>query len=251
MTVSGQAARVVLVHGAGGGAWQWRCWRPVFEARGWSVEAIELRPAPDGLAATRLADYRDQVLRHAAGCDLLIGASLGGLLALAAAPVIAPHGALVLLNALGPAEVLAAAPLPVGEFGAIEAWAGHPSVDSTRRAMPQSSTAALWYAHRRWRDESGAVLREAHAGVPFDPPARRCLVLQAEQDATVPPAHGRALARWCGATFWIIPAAGHLDPLFAPYARVWAQRVSAWVAGDVGQVVGLESNDERSMGGQR
>ena len=82
-------ARVaVCVHGAGGGGWEWTIWARVLAARGWRVVAPDLLPAADGLAATALADYRAQVLAwcaQASPSPLLVGASLGGLLALSIA----------------------------------------------------------------------------------------------------------------------------------------------------------------------
>ena len=49
---------VVFVHGAGGGGWEWDAWARVFAAEGWRVFAPDLQPAAEGLAATRLDDYR-------------------------------------------------------------------------------------------------------------------------------------------------------------------------------------------------
>src|SRR6185437_6554618 len=90
-----QRRTVVFVHGAGGGGWEWNVWRRVFAANGWHCRAPDLQPAPAGLAATRLCDYVDQVVAaaNAAGPPspqtVLTGASLGGLLALAASAQVA------------------------------------------------------------------------------------------------------------------------------------------------------------------
>jgi pimeloyl-ACP methyl ester carboxylesterase len=35
----------VMIHGAGGGGWEWDAWRPVFEHGGWDVIAADLMPS--------------------------------------------------------------------------------------------------------------------------------------------------------------------------------------------------------------
>ncbi|HEY4556436.1 MAG TPA: hypothetical protein VIG68_08390, partial [Lysobacter sp.] len=52
---------LLLVHGAGGGGWEWAIWQRVFDARGWTSAAPDLQPAAAGLAATGLDDYLAQV----------------------------------------------------------------------------------------------------------------------------------------------------------------------------------------------
>ena len=86
--------RAVFVHGAGGGAWEWMIWQRVFIAHGWNTQAHDLLPAEGGVARTHLHDYvqqveswlqRDAVDRtRDASRAVLIGASLGGLIALLA-----------------------------------------------------------------------------------------------------------------------------------------------------------------------
>ena len=76
---------VLLVHGAGGGGWEWNVWRGVWEAAGFRVAAPDLVPVRGDVAATRLQDYQAQVSAALAALPrprVLVGASLGGLLAL-------------------------------------------------------------------------------------------------------------------------------------------------------------------------
>ncbi|HWA83232.1 MAG TPA: alpha/beta fold hydrolase, partial [Fimbriimonadaceae bacterium] len=71
----------VMVHGAGGGGWEYRFWQPVFEKAGYRVVARDLVPAKGGLEKTTFDDYVDQICR--AGGEhpaVLIGASMGGVL---------------------------------------------------------------------------------------------------------------------------------------------------------------------------
>jgi pimeloyl-ACP methyl ester carboxylesterase len=134
-----RAPVAVCVHGAGGGGWEWAIWARVFAARGWRVVAPDLLPVAEGLAATALADYRAQVLAWCAQAStppVLIGASLGGLLALSVAAQ-ANESALVLVNPLPPWGLPAGAPAPP-----IVRWGSARRFASTRRAMPDADDAA-------------------------------------------------------------------------------------------------------------
>lgn len=79
--------QVICIHGAGGGGWEWIHWRPVLEAHGFRALAPDLMPSPQGIAATQLRHYAEQVVALAeqalrSGSVALAGASMGGLLAL-------------------------------------------------------------------------------------------------------------------------------------------------------------------------
>src|SRR5262249_20334500 len=148
-------------HGAGGGGWEWTVWQRVFAAHGWPALAPDLRPCAAGLAATRLDDYAAQVRDWCAGCRgpfVLIGASLGGLLAAMVAAT-APCGALVLVNPLAPVDL--ASRVERANQGDLVPWGRARSLAGTRRALPDADDAACRFAFRRWRDESGAALRDA------------------------------------------------------------------------------------------
>ncbi|HEY0179847.1 MAG TPA: alpha/beta fold hydrolase [Dokdonella sp.] len=224
----GAARRVVCVHGAGGGGWEWGIWARVLGAHGHAVLAEDLVAAEGGLAATRFADYREQVLRWCAASPMpavLVGASLGGLLALSAAAH-AGVAALVLVNPLPPSGNAArAAPWPE-----LVPWARERSFASTRRALPDADDAARFHAFRRWRDESGTVLNEAHAGVGADVPRCPMLVLASAHDGTVPPAASRTLAYRLGADFELVADASHVGVLLGRRAARAAERVAGWLA---------------------
>lgn len=215
----------VCVHGAGGGGWEWAIWARVFAAHGHDVIAPDLQPAPGGVAATRYTDYREQVLRWCRGVGapvVLIGASLGASLALAAAEE-AGACALLLVNPLVPRAARAqprAATIP---------WARQRSLSGTRRAMTDADDAACLYAFRRWRDESGAVLDEAEAISVTTRPSCPTLVLAGEFDRDIPPAISRALAIRLDADFERIPGSGHLGPLLGRVAAATAERALDWL----------------------
>ena len=221
--------RAVFVHGAGGGGWEWAIWQRVFAAHGWRSVARDLLPVREGLTDTHLHDYAQQVegwLRDGADlrCDLLIGASLGGLLALAVARNI-DAAALVLVNSLVPSNV---EPRPAcRDYPEIVPWGSARSLSSTLRAMPDADDAARLLAFRRWRDESGAVLREAQE-TRLDAPSCPVLVIAGEADADVPVETSRALAHFCNGELFVLPGASHVGPLLGRDAARTAERCLGW-----------------------
>lgn len=218
----------IFVHGAGGGGWEWSIWSRVFAARGWAVSAPDLQPHADGIAATRFEDYLDQVHAWCAGTAaprILIGASLGGLLALCAAAS-AAMDALVLINPLPPAGIVPR--LPPAEYADVVPWQRRRSLVGTRRALFDADDAACLLAFRRWRDESGAVLRAAASGISVAAPACPLLVLASERDDDVPPATSRAVAQKFLADFRLLAGASHVGPLLGRRSALVAEDTWRW-----------------------
>lgn len=223
------ARRAVFLHGAGGGAWEWIAWARVFEAGGWRVSAPELQPAPGGLVATGLFDYRAQVEALAgAGGAVLVGASLGGWLTLAASAAVRP-AARILVNPVPPAGV-PGWPVQPQDFPGVVPWGSAPDFAATRRALPDGDHEGHLLAHRNWRDESGRALAELHAGAPVTPYLSPTLVLASERDADVPPETGRALAERLEADFILLPGASHLGPLLGASSVAAARLALEWLA---------------------
>lgn len=221
--------RAICVHGAGGGSWEWGIWQRVFAAHGWTLLAPDLQPAPGGIGVTQLDDYTAQVAAWTASHSIpvvLIGASLGGLLALQIASRM-PTAALVLVNPLPPSPLQM--PIEKSAYPTIVAWGKMRSLGGTRRAMPDADDAACLYAFRRWRDESGSVLNEALRGVPVTPPACPILLLASELDDDVPLATSIALASWLNADLIRLLRASHVGPLLGVAAADCAERVLAWL----------------------
>ncbi|GAB2661299.1 alpha/beta fold hydrolase [Arenimonas aestuarii] len=217
-------AAAVFVHGAGAGGWEWTAWARVFAAAGVAVAAPDLRPGPAGLAGTTLADYSAQVSRWLDAVPrprVLVGASLGGLLAAMNA---ADADALVLVNPMPPQGLPDAPRRP-----AVVPWGRCASLAGTRRALPGADDAAALFAFRRWRDESGAVLDQAGAGVALAKPPVPVLVIISEADPDVPPACSQGLATAWNASAWRVPG-GHVDPLLGRAAPELAERTLSWLA---------------------
>ena len=213
-----------MIHGAGGGGWEYRFWRPVWERAGWRVVARDLVPAKGGLEATAFADYTAQVSAWANGVRrplVVVGASLGGALALATAKELKPD-ALILVNAAGTEPAIEREPIP-----AVVRWANGPRKD-TEDAMPDSDAATIDFAWPRWRDESGAVMRAVRQGVTFDAPYPRSLVVISERDTDVEPARSERLAARLGADMFRYAGMSHVGPLLSRRGTEVASAVLAW-----------------------
>ncbi|MGJ4730605.1 alpha/beta fold hydrolase [Luteimonas sp. SDU101] len=225
----GDAIRsVLMVHGGGGGGWEWVVWRRVFEAARLQVHAPDLQPSPRGLAQTGFDDYLAQVraaLDALPGPRAAIGASLGGLLAAACADA---ADAVVLVNPLPPAPWHAQ--LPAREWPDVVPWQRDARLTGTRRALPDADEATALFAFRNWRDESGQAMREAHAGIQLPRPACRVLCIASMVDDDVPPALTAALARDWDASLLRAQAVSHVGPLLGRGAADCATQALHWLS---------------------
>ena len=226
--------RVVFVHGAGGGGWEWTVWLRVFAARGLRGCALDLMPAPAGLAATSFSDYREQVVSwcrpesaHDLAPILMVGASLGGLLAMTVAAEVEVR-ALLLVNPLPPDGLIGGKGRAEKQSDIIP-WGRERSLASTRRAMPDADDAARLFAWRRWRDESGLVLGQASQGLAIEPPTCPFLVMSSDGDENVPEAVGRELATRYQADYLCLPNSSHVGPLLGRQAAHIAERAADWL----------------------
>lgn len=218
----------LMVHGAGGGGWEWNVWSDVFAAGGIVASAPDLQPSPAGVAATTVDDYVAQVrtaLDALPRPRALIGASLGGLLAIACSD---RADALVLVNPLPPAPL--SQQLPAREWADVVAWQRDARLESTRRSLIDADDATALYAFRRWRDESGAVMREAYAGLELAAPACPVLCIASATDRDVPMPVTSALAMQWDASLLRVPSASHVGPLLARNAAVVATQALRWLS---------------------
>ena len=217
----------LLIHGAGGCGWEWGRWRGVLEAHAIATQAVELQPAPQGLAATVLQDYVIQVqlaLRGLQRARVLVGASLGGLLAARCAN---ESDALVLVNPLPPAPWHGQ--LAPRQWDPVVPWQQNARLHSTREAMPDADDASALWAFRHWRDESGQMLREAHAGIEVEKPECPALFVVSGQDEDVPPEIISHWARSWRADLLETIASSHVGPLLGRQAPAIASQAVAWL----------------------
>ncbi len=218
----------LLLHGAGGGGWEWNVWRGVFAASGIEAPAPDLQPGAHGLAATTLQDYQRQVRAALAALPrprAIVGASLGGLLAMLCAD---DADALVLVNPLPPSPW--ARRLPVRDWPDVVPWRRDARLASTRRSMPDADDATALHAFTRWRDESGVVLRAAHAGVEACRPACPVLCMASRGDDDVPPELVRELASAWRADYLQVDSPSHVGPLLGRRAAGFAGQAADWLS---------------------
>lgn len=219
---------LVLIHGAGGGGWEYDLWKPILEKQGWNVVAKDLMPVPGGLKKTVFMDYVEQVRSWApkSGKFVLAGASMGGILALKAAETVSP-AAVVLINSTVPAGVgPARASKP--DSPSIVRWANGP-LQETRDSMPDSDEKTILWAWKRWRDESGTVINTIRKGVPAQKPACPTLVILGEKDTDIPYTTGLELAKWAGADVQLYQGMSHVGPLMSTRAVEVAEAMRSWV----------------------
>ncbi|MFT3807470.1 alpha/beta fold hydrolase [Arenimonas sp.] len=224
------ARHACFIHGGGGGAWEWNIWARVFAARDWRVATPELQPSPHGLAATRLHDYIAQSrarIETLPSPRIVVGASLGGLLALANAPL---ADALVLINPLPSRPWCADLPRFI-IYADIVPWSATASLAGTRRALFDADEATCLYAFRRWRDESATVLREAHDGISLPSPTCPVLMIVSGQDDDIPEAVSLAFAEALNASVLRLPEASHVGPLLGRRAARTASEAVDWLNG--------------------
>lgn len=218
----------LLVHGGGGGGWEWNVWKGVFEAARIRVAAPDLQASADGLANTTFDDYATQVRTALAALPrprVLAGASLGGLLAMSCADA---ADALVLVNPLPPSPWHAQ--LPGREWPDVVPWQRNARLTGTRRAMPDADEATALFAFRHWRDESGLAMREAYDGIAVERPDCPVLCIASMVDDDVPPALTSALATDWGASLLRATAVSHVGPLLGRNAAACATQAVAWLS---------------------
>ena len=198
---------LVLVHGAGSGPWVFDGWPEAFP--GSRVVAVDLQEGLD-VARASLGQYAEAVVRGAAGLPrplAVVGWSLGGLVALIAAPRVRPD-ALVLLEASPPREVQ-------GER------AGGPREGTF---VPEPSPSGL-----ARRPESLWAMGERDRGAPAQPPPPETRTLVVCGDALLHD-RGPALAAYLGAEFLAAGPASHEDMVRSPQLRAlvadWLERAT-------------------------
>ena len=217
----------MLIHGAGGGAWEWNRWHNVLQAHAVAVQAVELQPTAHDLAATTLQDYAIQVqlaLQALPRPRVLVGASLGGLLA---GMCVSEADAVVLVNPLPPAPWHRQ--MAQRSWDRVVRWRSNARLYSTREAMRDADDASALWAFRHWRDESGQALSQARAGVEVAKPDCPALFVVSSEDEDVP---REIILDW--ALAWRADrletiASSHVGPLLGRQAQSIALQAVAWL----------------------
>jgi len=179
---------VVLVHGAANSALVWAYWQEALAGHGWPSYAIDLRghgkSAPADLSHTSMGDYADDVLalvREMARPPVLLGWSMGGLVAMLAA-VRSDAVACVGLAPSTPArERNASKELRAGEYG--PEYYGITSRDPTHQpAMPDLDLEERALALESLGKESSYARADRAAGIMIESMPCPLLIVTGSED---------------------------------------------------------------------
>lgn len=212
---SSEGARppLVLVHGAANSALVWTFWQREWAAHGWSSYALDLRghggSSPGDLSASTMEDYAADVLvltQQLARRPVLMGWSMGGLVAMMAAAAAHAVACIALAPSMPALTVNEQAPLRPGEFGPEEYGITHrdphdqpamPDLDLEERAIALRSLGreSRWARDQRQR---GIVIAELPCPL---------LLLTGERDEQWPAARYAGL--WLPADRIIVEGASH------------------------------------------
>lgn len=233
---------VVLVHGGNSASWAWDTYAPWLAHHGYPVHALDwynhgnsVHLPTSAYLNRSILDIASDEIAHVVdglGADpILVGASMGGLAAMAFAAT-RPVTRLALVASALPVQVRAAeipvpvdftAPFPPPPFEQAREMFFTTMVDQQAHElyalMEPESPRAVWETSRNtlWADLELALPTPT-------------LVLAAELDALFAPAHEQALADLLGATYIQIPGVGHVDLLLRHGAwRDGAQALTTWL----------------------
>lgn len=234
---------LLLVHGAGHGAWCWEPWLDVLPSRGWRAYALSLRHHPESysldrrqfLEQTYIDDYVSDVAsvaRHVGIPSIVIGHSMGGIVAqrfLARVtqgelPDVPSPVGLVLLASVVPGQLgpQRERPVPADPY--------LPESDKARHLYFRGRGPEIDAAVAHITEESPSVINEyaTGRGIPVDPDDVRCptLVVTAEHDNTTVPTDGR-IASYYGAD-WLHLDIGH-DLMLDHGWEAALERILAWL----------------------
>jgi pimeloyl-ACP methyl ester carboxylesterase len=259
---------MLMVHGIMGGSWYFAKWLDFFGALGAPAYALNLRghhgsrPVRD-FGRVSVMDYVSDVRdaahgvheRHPGAELILVGHSMGGLVAQKAAESLDLAG-LILLSAVPPRGIpLLSWPLFRRELKHVGAML------SSRAIVAEPADAAALFLNRvdadeivsflpRWTPASGRAGRDITLGrIAVDASRIRCpvLVIAGGDDVAIPPRVQEKVARKYGATFRVYPGNAH----FLIWERGWdriAGDVAAWIEERLGSAPARPERVERPLG---
>jgi pimeloyl-ACP methyl ester carboxylesterase len=241
-----------MIHGAANGAWVWDFWRRELKALGWDVNVLDLRghgiSLPVDFSIVTMEDYVADVesvtqqMRARLGAEpVLIGWSMGGLVAMMYAARQEDSPALVLIAPSPPLQVQGRSDpeevrrTPSAPFGP-ELYGVYPDDPDRSRAESlfdlTEAEAAVVLEKSRGALESGFARRQRKRGIDIPAGAIKAptLVLYGESDAHFPPELNRRLSLYLAADGLSVPGAGHWGLVYSERAvRETAPKVDAWL----------------------
>ena len=193
LLVGGEAlSPLILVHGAANSARVWTFWQNELAHRGWPSHALDLGGHGHSVAADvgvmRMADYADDVVTLARTLrqpPILLGWSMGGLVAMMAAPACGARACVGLAPSTPARRRDTSVPLRSGIFGAEEY--GIADRDPDRQpAMPDLDRAERVIALESLGPESRLARDERQAGIVLEGIACPLLIVTGTADTQWP-----------------------------------------------------------------
>lgn len=224
---------IYTIHGAGGGAWEFDyIWKPIFESQGYhNFRSIELVPSSTGIEETQFDDYVNQII---SSIDdripvILIGASMGGVLALKSAERVKCAGVILVCSTL-PIEVKSLEDYAMKDrlYPPIVRWADG-RLQDTIDAIPDADYETCKYASKLWRNESGSVLNAITAGIPCKKLSCPSLVIIPGDDNSIKPFSQLKLAEYLVSNHLTYDSMSHVGPLLGVKANCVALDVINWI----------------------
>ncbi len=207
---------------------RWSCWAPDLRGHGAST-AVDMRFVS---MLDYLEDIKGVVRDHMQQPPVLVGWSMGGLLAAMAAEQV-EVAACIMLAPSPPKQVLgdidndAVDQIPVlidpRTYG-IDAADPHGS-PALSELPPHERVRVASSVH----DDSGLARRERKRGIAVERLTAPSLVIAGEQDTAIPFADSQATAKHLGAEFLRVPDAGHWGLVLGNDVPDLAVRVDAWL----------------------
>lgn len=230
-----QQPSLLCIHGAANGAWVWDSWRRHLSPLGWAINVVDLRghgrSLPVDFSTVTMNDYvadvesvAGQIAAQKGSYPVLLGWSMGGLIAMMYAMSQTETPALVLFAPSPPMEVAGRASgdevkqTPSSPFGP-ELYGIYPNDFEKSRAALFDLTeeqARLVLAKSSGAVESGFARRQRKRGVSVSAGEIRCpsIVIYGDQDTAISPSHSGAVADHLGATAMVVPGLGHWGILY-------------------------------------
>ena len=251
---------VILVHGAGGGSWEWKLWLDHHSQCTYKYPNISLYPCHlevfkygRTFDTISIDDYTRQIVEFVGELSVdwcaeenrlvLLGASMGGVLITQACDYLhhQPH-----------AMIFVCTTLPL--IGPLHDRTSHDHVgtdqilpnrisyersplQSTIVAMPDCDLRLCEYVHRQWRDESGIILNTIYRGVQWKKYEKmrennqtRFLAIIPADDEYISAQEQVRFAQLIKADYTVIPNLLHIGPLLSAQACDIADYVFMWLS---------------------
>jgi pimeloyl-ACP methyl ester carboxylesterase len=202
-----------MVHGAANSALIWSYWYQALNALGWPAVAVVLRGHERGpfadLATVSMRDYAEdvaRVVRSSKDPPIVMGWSMGGLVAMMVAASLPVAACVGLAPSMPARRTDSTAPLRTGVFGP-EEYGITSSDPATQPAMPDLDLEEREVALASLTNESRLARDERRAGIEIHALSCPLLIVTGTEDRQWP--HSAYAGLWLGADFLEAQGASH------------------------------------------